>query len=70
MITFNRKKIKEIRISKGLTRSQFGKSVGTGRHLVACWENGTHVPSIALLLRICNVYSIAIGYFFEEEEGK
>lgn len=55
--------IKEIRKSKKLTQTEFGKQIGVSRSYVAQLEAGKTEPSKQLLQKISDVFKISSEYF-------
>ena len=62
-------KIREIRISKGLTLAQLGEETGLSKALLSRIENNQSSPPIATLSKISQALKVPIGIFFEGEEG-
>lgn len=44
-IEFPNEKVREIRVSLGLTQVELAKEVGVSQPLVAMWESGDRIPS-------------------------
>lgn len=71
-------KLKELRKSKGLTQQGFvdkfkkEKGIIVARETVATWENLNDkkrtLPSLAMLVDLCNFYKCDMSYFFERKE--
>ena len=47
-------RIKQFRLSQGMTQEQFGKLFGAGKGLVSRWENGLSIPSPKRMKTIAN----------------
>ena len=60
-MTFS-KRIKELRVSKGLTQSDLAKAIGVGRTTVCEYESGNIVPKQEGLLKIANYFSVSVDY--------
>ncbi len=61
---FDPKKIIELRKSKGLTQSKFGKTLNTARQKVSVWEDGITKPNMKSLETLCNTFDVEPNYFF------
>jgi transcriptional regulator with XRE-family HTH domain len=51
-------RIREIRLAKGQTQTEFAYALGVKRNTIATYEAGTRVPSNALITSICRTFSI------------
>ena len=57
------KRLKELRLSEGLNQVQFGKRLYVSKQSVSNWENENILPSVDMLIRICNTYAVSADYF-------
>lgn len=48
--------LREKRKESGLTQSQTAEKVGVTQSTVSAWENGTVMPSAALLLKLADLF--------------
>ncbi len=55
-------RIKELRNSLGINQVEFGKKLGVTKQCISNWENGNIQPSIDMLIKICNAFSISSDY--------
>lgn len=55
-------RIKELRASLGLNQVQFGSMLSVTKQCVSNWENGNIQPSIDMLLKIANIFSVSTDY--------
>lgn len=55
-------RIKELRNSLGINQVEFGRRLGVTKQCISNWENGNIQPSIDMLIRICNLFSISSDY--------
>ena len=55
-------RIKELRNSLGLNQVEFGKKLNVSKQCISNWENGNIQPSIDMLIRISNTFSISSDY--------
>ena len=51
--------IKKLRILKGLNQVELGKELGVAKQTVSNWENNNIQPSIDMLLKIANFFSVS-----------
>ena len=56
------KRIKDLRISYGLNQVEFGKLLSVTKQSVSNWENGNIQPSIDMLIKISQTFSISADY--------
>lgn len=64
------KKIKELRLSLGLNQVEFGKKIHVSKQSVCNWENDNILPSVDMLIKICNTYSISADYLLGLESER
>ena len=68
------KRLKELRLSKGLTQQQLGDLVGVTKVSICCYENGTRTPTLETLVDLADVLNtkitalIATDYFAVAED--
>lgn len=62
-------KIKDKRMSLGLTQDALGKKLGVGRTAVAMWENGEAIPRADKLPRLAQIFGCNIDELFGESTG-
>lgn len=62
-------RIREARISAGLTQDRFAELLGTSRQIVIGWEKGRHKPSRRYRARIIRATGAAAELFDDEESG-
>jgi transcriptional regulator with XRE-family HTH domain len=55
-------RIKELRQSLGINQVEFGRRINVSKQCVCNWENGNIQPSIDMLVRIANTFSISADY--------
>ena len=67
MYVFDENKMRQLRLEKGLSLSQFAKAISKDRQLVHQWEIGKHSPTVGSLLKIINTFEIPASYFFSKE---
>ena len=55
-------RIKELRLSIGINQVEFGRKLGVTKQSVSNWENNNIIPSIDMLIKICNTFSVSSDY--------
>lgn len=63
-------RVKELRSKYKLTQQELADKLGLKKSTIGSWENGQNNPEIESLLKLCELFSIKIQYFFEEEYDK
>ena len=66
MINTVSEKIKSIRIDNGISQRELAKKLGISNRAVSKWESGLPYPSTENLIRIAEVFSVPLEYFFEK----
>ena len=56
------KRLKELREENKLLQKQLSKELGVSQVTIARWENGAREPSINMLIKIANFFSVSIDY--------
>ena len=57
------KKLKQLRLNKGLKQSELAKSLNVSDKLISKWETGISVPSTEFTLEICKFFEIDVNEF-------
>lgn len=60
-------KMKERRISLGLSQSELAKRVGVARQTINMIENGGYNPTLELCIRICHELGVTLNDLFWRE---
>lgn len=55
-------RIKELRLSLGLNQIQFGRKLFVTKQCISNWENGNIQPSIDMLVKIAQTFSVSADY--------
>jgi transcriptional regulator with XRE-family HTH domain len=67
MYVFDENKMKQLRLEKGLSLSQFARAIRKPRQLIHQWESGNQSPTVGSLLIVMNKFEIPASYFFSKE---
>lgn len=62
------KRIKYLRISKGLNQVQLAQKLNVRKQSISNWENGNIMPSIDMLERIADFFSVSTDYLLGREQ--
>lgn len=55
-------KIKELRISNGMTQVELANALNVSKQCVSNWENNNILPSIDMLIKIAKYFSVSTDY--------
>lgn len=61
-------RLREVRLSKGLTQEKLSEIVGIGLRNYQYYEQGKHVPSFDILIKLANALEISIDYLVGRDE--
>lgn len=64
---FVRKRIQELRTTKGVSAREMSLSMGQGNSYITQVENGAYMPSLEVLSYICDYFGITAKDFFDSE---
>ena len=62
------KKIKELRIEKGLSQMQLGKIIGVSQKAIDYWERSVNEPKASYIISLVKAFDISFDEFFAEIE--
>ena len=60
------KRLKELRIEKGLSQQKLGEVFGFCNQTVSFWESGSREPDLDTLLKIAHFFEVSIEELLEE----
>ena len=55
-------RVKELRNSLGINQVEFGKRINVSKQCISNWESGYIQPSIDMLIRIAETFSVSTDY--------
>lgn len=55
-------RIRELRSNLGINQVEFGKRISVSKQCVSNWENGNVQPSIDMLIKIAQTFSVSADY--------
>ena len=59
-------KIKELRIEKGLSQMQLGKSIGVSQKAVDYWERNVNEPKASYIIALVKLFDVTFDEFFAD----
>lgn len=60
------KKLKELRVEKGLSQQRLGEALGFCNQTVSFWESGSREPDLDTLLCIARYFDVTLEELLEE----
>lgn len=60
------KKLKELRLEKGLSQQKLGESLGFCNQTISFWESGSREPDLDTLVKISHFFEIGFDDLLEE----
>lgn len=60
------KRLKELRLEKGLSQQKLGEIFGFCNQTVSFWENGSREPDLDTLLTIAHYFEVSLEELLEE----
>ena len=61
------KRLKELRLKKGLTQTELGEKVGVKQNTFTNWENGKREPNFENLIKIADLLEVSVDWLFGRE---
>lgn len=55
-------RLKELRISRGVTQEELGKILGVTKASICCYEKGTRTPTIENLIDLVEYFGVSADY--------
>ncbi len=64
-------RVKEHRARLNVNQAELGKMAGVSRQTISLIERGDYSPSVALALKLAQIFQVPVEeiFFLEEEEG-
>ena len=60
------KKLKELRIDKGLSQQKLGELLGFCNQTISFWESGSREPDLDTLVRIAHFFGVSVDELLED----
>ena len=64
------KKIKQLRIEKGLTQSQLANRLMLTRSIISAYEASTRTPSLDILIKLAYIFNVSTDYLLGLKSAK
>lgn len=64
------KRIKQLRLERGLNQKSLGDAVGVSKQSVSNWENGNIMPSVDILIRLSDFFGVSTDYLLGRTDGR
>ena len=64
------KRIKQLRLERGINQKELGDAVGVSKQSVSNWENGNIMPSVDLLIRLADIFGVSTDYLLGRTEKR
>lgn len=58
------KRLKELRLKKGLTQTELGEKVGVKQNTFTNWENGKREPNFENLIKLADFFEVSLDWLF------
>lgn len=62
------KRLKELRLERGLSQQKLGEILGFCNQTVSFWESGNREPDLDTLLEISHYFNVALEELLEENQ--
>lgn len=62
------KRLKEIRIEKGLSQQKLGEIFGFCNQTISFWESGSREPDLDTLLKIAHYFEVSLEELLEDNK--
>ena len=63
-------RIRDLRLSKKMSQVELAKLIGVSKQSVSNWENDNIQPSIEMLIKLADVFSVSTDYLLGLEQEK
>ena len=63
-------RIKGLRIAFNYSQVNLADKLGVTKQSISNWENGNIIPSVEMLLKIANVFSVTTDYLLGEDDRR
>lgn len=69
MIELLSKRLRDLRIGRGLSQKQVAALIGVDSSTISTYESATRLPSYPALIRLAKVYGVSVDYLLGIEES-
>ena len=68
MVVLLNENIKRLRLARGVNQVEFAKAIGVSKQCVSNWENDNVMPSIEMLVKMADYFSVTTDVLLGREE--
>ena len=61
-------RIKQLRLAYKLNQVEFGRKLGVTKQCVSNWENNNIQPSVEMLMKIADLFSVTTDYLLDRDD--
>ncbi len=62
------KRLKELRLEKGLTQKELGDKINVTKVSICCYENGTRTPTLETLFELEKFFQVDLNYLLGNDK--
>ena len=62
------KRMKELRMDRGLTQKELGEIINVTKVSICCYENSTRTPTLETLLDLANYFEVDLDYLLGRDK--
>lgn len=59
-------RLKEFRLSKGITQEELAEKLNVGQNTISQWETGERIPRVPTVLKLAEVLGCSVGELLGE----
>ncbi len=63
------KRIKDIRLERNLSQTEFAIRIGTTQDSISLWENDKRLPDTIYIINMCKEFNVSADYLLGIEEN-
>lgn len=63
------KRLRSLRLERGLTQEELGRAVGVGKTTISQYENGVRTPDAEMLDRLASFFDVSVDYLLERTDN-
>lgn len=60
--------IRQLRLARGIRQEELGRCLGVSKQSVSNWENGNIMPSVEMLVRLADYFSVRTDFLLGRSE--
>lgn len=63
-------RIKELRVSKGMSQTELANLLGVSKSVISSYENAVHLPPYDVLIKLAKIFSVSCDYLLGNTNRK